>query len=138
MTYNVTADYARQNFEEIIQRANTETEGVTIVKDNKIYVLIDREELEALIETAELLEVPNILSDISEAREEYNKGELLKMEDIFGLKKVTVSNSFFDKSSKRYCRINRTVKTETQKNFKTNYYNKYLQGKTLKGLHSYR
>ena len=55
MTYNVTADYASQNFDEIIQRANTEAEEVTIVKDNKSYVLIDREELEALIETAELL-----------------------------------------------------------------------------------
>lgn len=84
MTYNVTADYAKQNFDEIIQRANTETEGVTIVKDNKSYVLIDREELEALIETAALLEVPDILSDISEAREEYKKGESLTMEDIFG------------------------------------------------------
>jgi prevent-host-death family protein len=84
MTYNVTADYARQNFDEIIQRANIETEGVTIVKDNKSYVLINREELEALIETAELLEVPDILSDISEAREEYNQGKSLTMEDIFG------------------------------------------------------
>ena len=60
MSYNVTAEYAIQNFDEIIQRANIETEGVTIVKDNKSYVLIDREELEALIETAELLEVPDI------------------------------------------------------------------------------
>ena len=75
MSYNVTADYAKQNFDEIIQRANTETEGVTIVKDNKSYVLIDREELEALIETAELLEVPNLLFDISEARAEYKRGE---------------------------------------------------------------
>jgi prevent-host-death family protein len=54
MTYHVTADYASQNFEEIIQRANIEAEGVTIVKDNKSFVLIDREELEALIETADL------------------------------------------------------------------------------------
>jgi PHD/YefM family antitoxin component YafN of YafNO toxin-antitoxin module len=84
MSYNVTVEYAIQNFDEIIQRANIETEGVTIVKDNKSYVLINREELEALIETAELLEVPDILSDISEAREEYNQGKSLTMEDIFG------------------------------------------------------
>ena len=41
MTYHVTADYASQNFEEIIQRANTEVEGVVIVKDNKSFVLIN-------------------------------------------------------------------------------------------------
>lgn len=84
MTYNVTADYASQNFDEIIQRANTQAEGVTIVKDNKSYVLIDQEELEALIETAELLQTPEILQDVSQAREEYQKGETLTMEDIFG------------------------------------------------------
>ena len=39
MTYKVTANYASQNFNEIIQRANTEAEGVTIVHDNKSYVL---------------------------------------------------------------------------------------------------
>ena len=83
MSYNVTADYAQQNFDEIIQRANTE-KGITIVKDNKSYVLIEKEELEALIETAELLEVPDLLSDISKARKEYQEGKALKMEDIFG------------------------------------------------------
>jgi len=40
MTYKVTADYASQNFEEIIQRADIEVEGVTIVKDNKSFVLL--------------------------------------------------------------------------------------------------
>ncbi len=84
MTYNVTADYASQNFDEIIQRANTEAEGVTIVKDNKSYVLIDQEELEALIETAELLQTPDILKDVFQAREEYQQGETLTMEDVFG------------------------------------------------------
>ena len=84
MTYHVTADYASQNFDEIIQRANTEAEGVTIVKDNKSFVLIDQEELEALIETAELLQDPEVLTDISQARTEYQKGETVGMEDIFG------------------------------------------------------
>lgn len=84
MTYHVTADYASQNFDEIIQRANTEAEGVTIVKDNKSFVLIDQEELEALIETAELLQDPEVFIDISQARAEYQKGETVGMEDIFG------------------------------------------------------
>jgi antitoxin YefM len=84
MTYHVTADYASKNFEEIIQRANIEAEGVTIVKDNQSFVLIDQEELEALVETAELLQVSDILTDISQARQEYKQGETLTMEDVFG------------------------------------------------------
>ena len=84
MTYNVTADYASQNFDEIIQRANTEAEGVVIVKDNKSFVLIEQDELEALIETAELLQMPEVLTDISQAREEYRQGDTLTMEDVFG------------------------------------------------------
>jgi antitoxin YefM len=84
MSYHVTADYASQNFNEIIQRAKIEVEGVTIVKDNQSFVLIDQEELEALIETAELLQVPNILTDVSQARKEYQQQETLTMEDIFG------------------------------------------------------
>ena len=84
MTYKVTADYASQNFEEIIQRADVEFEGVTIVKDNKSFVLIESQELDALIETAKLLQVPEVLADISQAREEYKQGETASMEDIFG------------------------------------------------------
>ncbi|MEL6987698.1 MAG: type II toxin-antitoxin system prevent-host-death family antitoxin, partial [Bacteroidota bacterium] len=55
MTDPVTAEYAGRNFEEVIQRANTETQSVTIVKGNKSFVLIEQKELEASIETAELL-----------------------------------------------------------------------------------
>ena len=84
MTYKVTADYASQNFEEIIQRADVEVEGVTIVKDNKSFVLIESQELDGLIETAELLQIPEVLTDISQAREEYKQGETAGMEDIFG------------------------------------------------------
>lgn len=43
--------------------------------------------LEALIETAELLQVPEILTDISQAREEYQQGETKIMEDIFDRQK---------------------------------------------------
>lgn len=84
MTYNVTADYASKNFDEVIQRADLEAEGVTIVKDNKSFVLIDRRELEALRETAELLQIPEVLADVHLAREEYKRSETLSMEDIFG------------------------------------------------------
>ncbi|MEO0928342.1 MAG: type II toxin-antitoxin system Phd/YefM family antitoxin [Cyanobacteria bacterium J06643_13] len=83
MTDPVTAKYAGRNFEEVIQRANIETQGVTIVKGNKSFVLIEQKELEALIETAELLQMPEILADISEAREEYKRGETICTKKVF-------------------------------------------------------
>ena len=83
MTCNVTAEYAGQNFEEVIRLADLEAEGVTIVKENKSFVLINREEFEALVETAELLQVPKIIEDVSQARQEYKRGETVGMEEIF-------------------------------------------------------
>jgi len=82
--YCVTAEYAKNNFNEVIQRASTEAGGVVIVQENKSFVLISQEELEAWVETAELLQDPNLLSDIEEAQKEYQKGEALTMDQIFG------------------------------------------------------
>jgi antitoxin YefM len=58
-------------------------ERLTIMNDNKSFIIIDCEELQALIETAELLQEPDILIEVSQAREDYQKGETLTMEDIF-------------------------------------------------------
>ena len=82
--YCVTAEYAKNNFNELIERAKSEVGGVVIVQENKSFILISQEELEAWIETAELLQDPNLLSDIQEAREQYKKGEALTMDQIFG------------------------------------------------------
>lgn len=82
--YCVTAEYAKNNFNEVIERASTEAGGVVIVQENKSFILISQEELEAWVETAELLQDPNLLSDIEEAHEEYQKGEALTMEQVFG------------------------------------------------------
>jgi len=46
--------------------------------------VIESQELEALIETAELLQVPKVLADISQAREEYKQGRTVGMEDLLG------------------------------------------------------
>jgi antitoxin YefM len=84
MSYHVTADYANKNFSEIIQRAKIEAEGITIVEDNQSFVLIDQEELEALIETAELLQIPELLIDVVQAKKEYQQQETLTIKNIFG------------------------------------------------------
>ena len=84
MSYNVTADYAHQNFVEILQRASTEPEGVIIVQKDRSFVLLELETLEALLETAELLQMPDLLSDVAAARKEYQHGETVSMEQVFG------------------------------------------------------
>ncbi|MGF1539631.1 MAG: hypothetical protein ACFCU5_04140 [Pleurocapsa sp.] len=35
-------------------------------------------------ETAQLLEIPDLLTDVSQAKKEYQQQETLTMEDIFG------------------------------------------------------
>jgi prevent-host-death family protein len=81
--YRVTAEYAKNNFNEVIERASNESGGVVIVQENKSFILISQEELEALVETAELLQDSSLLSDIEESREEYQKGETLTMDQVF-------------------------------------------------------
>ena len=82
--YEVTADYAKEHFDEVMNRASTEARGVVIVQENQNFILISQEELEAWIETSELLQDPNLLSDVELAREEYKKGEVLTMDRLFG------------------------------------------------------
>ncbi|XHX80666.1 MAG: type II toxin-antitoxin system Phd/YefM family antitoxin [Stenomitos frigidus ULC029] len=82
--YQVTSDYAQNNFNEILDRASQDPEGVAIVQANKSFVLISQEELEGLIETIELLKDPTLLADIQQAQQEYSRGEVLTAEQVFG------------------------------------------------------
>jgi antitoxin YefM len=82
--YQVTSDYAQTHLNEILERASQDSEGVAIVRENKSFVLIAQEELEALIETTELLKDPTLLSDIQKARQEYLQGDVLTMDRVFG------------------------------------------------------
>lgn len=88
--YYVTLDYAKKHLDEIIERAKLDPTGVLIVQDNKSFVLIDKDELESWAETAELLQVPDLLSDIQAAREDYQAGETLTMEEVFDLDNESV------------------------------------------------
>ena len=81
--YQVTSEYAKNNFNEVIERAANEPGGVVIVRENQNFILISQEELEAWVETAKLLEDPDLLTDIATAREEYQKGEVLTIEQVF-------------------------------------------------------
>jgi len=81
--YQVTSDYAQNHFNEILDRASQDPEGVAIVQANKSFVLISQEELEVLIETIELLKDPTLLTDIQQARQEYSRGEVLTADQVF-------------------------------------------------------
>jgi antitoxin YefM len=79
----VTSDYAQNHFNEILKRASHNSEGVMIVQENKNFVLIAQDELEALIETTQLLKDPTLLSDIEQARQDYLQGDVLTMDQVF-------------------------------------------------------
>ncbi|PZO38515.1 MAG: prevent-host-death family protein [Pseudanabaena frigida] len=82
--YQVAVDYAKANLDELCDRAGQEPEGVEIVRENRSYILITQEEWESLIETAELMQIPNLLNQVASARQEYQAGEALSMEQVFG------------------------------------------------------
>jgi PHD/YefM family antitoxin component YafN of YafNO toxin-antitoxin module len=81
--HKITVEYAKNNFNEVIELAGTEP-GVVIVQEDKNLVLIRQEELDAWVETASLLQDPDLLTDIAEAKEQYQKGEILTMDQVFG------------------------------------------------------
>ena len=53
------------------------------MRENRSYILITQEEWESLIETAELMQIPNLLKQVAPARQEYQAGGALSMEQIF-------------------------------------------------------
>lgn len=81
--YHVTVDYAKNHLDELCDRASKDTEGVAIVRENQSYVLISQEEWESLLETAELLQIPGILEQVEAARQDYQTGEAIPLDQVF-------------------------------------------------------
>lgn len=65
MTHYFSADYARENFDLILQEAQEEAEGVVITKGEKKFVLIEKSQLEAAQEAAEFSQLPNLFKNIA-------------------------------------------------------------------------
>ena len=74
-------EYARDNLNKVIESA--QKEAVTLVQNDEKFFLINENILESWLETFEILRDQEILEDIKIAREEYQKGETLTMDDIF-------------------------------------------------------
>ena len=82
--YQVTVDYAKKNLDELCDLATKETEGVGIIHQDRVYLLINQQEWESVMETAMLIQVPNPPQQVETARQEYQAGETFSMEQIFG------------------------------------------------------
>ena len=57
--YQVTAEYAKNNCDEVINRASTEARGIVIVQENKSFLLLSQAKLDAWMETSDLAKAPN-------------------------------------------------------------------------------
>jgi PHD/YefM family antitoxin component YafN of YafNO toxin-antitoxin module len=76
-----TVEYACENFNQVIETAAKEP--ITLTQNEQKFFLINEDILESWLETFVLLQNPEILNDVKMAREEYQKGETLTMDDIF-------------------------------------------------------
>lgn len=81
--YQVTVDYAKTHLDELCDRAQQEPDGIAIVRENQSYILITQAEWEALQETAELMQIPNLLEQVATARQEYRRGEAIAIDQVF-------------------------------------------------------
>ncbi|HEY9702486.1 MAG TPA: type II toxin-antitoxin system Phd/YefM family antitoxin [Allocoleopsis sp.] len=77
-----TVEYARQNFNEVMEFA--EKEAIILTQNQQKFLLINQEVLESWLETIAILQEPNILDDIKAAKSEYQQEKTLTMDDIFG------------------------------------------------------
>jgi PHD/YefM family antitoxin component YafN of YafNO toxin-antitoxin module len=82
----VTYDFARSHFEEVFNIVQEQNDGVIIVKDDKNFVLLDRDLLDSVFETVELLEDGEFVSSLKAAKAEIESGESFTFEDVFGEK----------------------------------------------------
>lgn len=82
--YQVSVDYAKSHLEELCDRTKQEGNGIKISRGDQGFVLLTQEDWEALVETNEWLQSPNIIADVQIARCEYNAHETLTMDQVFG------------------------------------------------------
>lgn len=65
MTYQFSADYAEQNFSDVIQKAQKEAEGVVITQGDRTFILIEKSKLKTIQEAAQFEELANLFKNAS-------------------------------------------------------------------------
>jgi PHD/YefM family antitoxin component YafN of YafNO toxin-antitoxin module len=82
--YQVTVDYAKSHLDELCDRTGQEPQGIKISRGDQDFILLSKTDWEALVETTEWLQSPNIVDDVESARREYANNETLTMDQVFG------------------------------------------------------
>jgi PHD/YefM family antitoxin component YafN of YafNO toxin-antitoxin module len=71
----ITYDYAERNFNSIFNMPDIYNEGILIVKDDKNFVLLEKDILDSLLETIEIAKDRDFVSSLKEAEAEMKQGE---------------------------------------------------------------
>ncbi len=84
MKTEITATDARRDFFEIVKSATERHQIYRIQHRKGPVVLLSAEDYDNLIETLELLSVPDFSDRLKKSVEQIKKGETYSMEEIFG------------------------------------------------------
>ncbi|MCP5050939.1 MAG: hypothetical protein GY940_27485 [bacterium] len=82
----ITYDFAGKNFDKIFNMPDIHNDGIVIVKEDKSFVLLDKDILDSLFETIEITKDRDFVSSLKEAESELKRGESFSFEDVFGEK----------------------------------------------------
>ena len=82
--YQVTVDYAKSHLDELCDRTVKEPQGIKISRGDQDFILLSQADWDALVETTEWLQFPNIISDVESACSEYANNETLTIDQVFG------------------------------------------------------
>ena len=80
----ITATAARNNWFELIRKIIKCHDPIQITSKEGELVLMSQEDYESIVETVELMSVPDMLESIKEADRDIKKGKTYTMEDVFG------------------------------------------------------
>ncbi|MBU0561930.1 MAG: type II toxin-antitoxin system Phd/YefM family antitoxin [Bacteroidetes bacterium] len=80
----ITASEARTNLFQLIKKTVKGHVHTRITSKEGSAVMLSEEEYESLLETSELLSVPNFKQTIKKADKEIKEGKTLSFDDVFG------------------------------------------------------
>ena len=85
MSNFISISDARNNLPNLVNKVNKTMERITItVHGQPAATLISQEELESILETAEILAIPGALASIKKGRDQIKKGQVVPFEKVVG------------------------------------------------------
>lgn len=82
----ITYEFARSNFDKIFNMLAIQNDGLIIVKEDKNFVLMDKDLLDSVMETIEIAKDKHFVSSLKNAKKEIERGETFTFEDVFSEK----------------------------------------------------